>query len=139
MQQEERFEENETFVAENKEAIEEIKIEILQEFFKAQNMNIEEQKPLPNLETNKKNKLNIRIGNIALEPIIKDIKSKDITTLNELTYSTSIAITEGCGMKKKNRNRTSHKQPTWKRKIQKKIEAFRGELSILEDLSKGSM
>ena len=40
-------------------------------------------------------------------------------------------------MKKKNRNRTSHKQPAWKRKIQKKTEAFRGELSILEDLSKG--
>ena len=40
-------------------------------------------------------------------------------------------------MKKKNRNRTSHKTPAWKRKIQKEIEAFRGELSILEDLSKG--
>ena len=39
--------------------------------------------------------------------------------------------------KKKNRNRTSYKQPAWKRKIQKEIEAFRGELSILEDLSKG--
>ena len=38
---------------------------------------------------------------------------------------------------KKNRNRTSHKQSAWKRKIQKEIEAFRGELSILGDLSKG--
>ena len=34
MQQEERFEENETCVVENKEATEEIKIEILEEFFK---------------------------------------------------------------------------------------------------------
>ena len=40
-------------------------------------------------------------------------------------------------MKKKNRNRTSHKQAAWKRKIQKEIEALRGELSILDDLSKG--
>ena len=40
-------------------------------------------------------------------------------------------------MKKKNRNRTSHKQPAWKHKIQKEIKAFRGELSILEYLSKG--
>ena len=40
-------------------------------------------------------------------------------------------------MKKKNRNRISHKQPTWTRKIQIKIETFRGELSMLEDLSKG--
>ena len=38
-------------------------------------------------------------------------------------------------MKKKNRNTTSHKQPAWKRKIQKEIEDIRGELSILDDLS----
>ena len=57
--------------------------------------------------------------------------------MNELTYSTAKAITERCGMKKKNRTRTSHKQPAWKRKIQKEIESFRGELSLLEDLSKG--
>ena len=40
-------------------------------------------------------------------------------------------------MKKKSRNRTIQKQLSWKRKIQKEIEPFRGELSILEDLSKG--
>ena len=137
LQQKERFEENETFAVENKEAIEEIKVEILEEFFKTQNINIEEREPLLKLEKNKKNKIDIRIGNIALNQIITDIKPNDITTLNELTYSTTKAITERCGMKKKNRNRTSHKQPAWKRKIQKKTEAFRGELSILEDLSKG--
>ena len=117
MQQEERFEVNETFVVENEEAIEEIKIEVLEEFFKTQKMNIEEREPLLKLETSKKNKLNIRIGNIELDQIIKDIKPKDITTLNELTYSTAKAITERCGMTKKNRNRTSHKQRAWKRKI----------------------
>ena len=89
MQQEERFDENETFVVENKEAIEEIKAEILEEFSKAQNMNIEERQPFLKLETNKKNKFNIRIGNIALDQVIKDIKPKDITRLSELTYSTA--------------------------------------------------
>ena len=84
MQQEERFDENETFVVENKEAIEEIKAEILEEFSKAQNMNIEERQPFQKLETNKKNKFNIRIGNIALDQVIKDIKPKDITRLSEL-------------------------------------------------------
>ena len=34
VQEEERFEENETFLIENKDAIEEVKIEILEEFFK---------------------------------------------------------------------------------------------------------
>ena len=77
MQQEERFEENETFGVENNEAIEEIKIYILKEFFKTQNMSIEEWESLLKLETNRKNKLNIRIGNIALGEIIKDIKPKD--------------------------------------------------------------
>ena len=66
----------------------------------------------------KHEKLNITIGNIALDQIIKDIKPKHITTLNELTYSTAKVITERRGMKKKNRNRTSHKKPAWKRKIQ---------------------
>ena len=74
---------------------------------------------------------------MALDQIIKDIKPKDKRIMNELTYSTAKAITERCGMKKKNRNRTSHKQPAWKHKIQKEIKAFRGELSILEYLSKG--
>ena len=51
MQQEKRFEENETFVVENKNVIEEIKIEILQEFFKTQNMN---SKPRATSEARKK-------------------------------------------------------------------------------------
>ena len=62
VQQEERFEENETFAVENQEAIEEIKIEILEEFFKTQNMNIEKRQPLLKLETNKKNKLNTSLA-----------------------------------------------------------------------------
>ena len=46
------------------------------------------------------------IDNIALDQIIKDIKSKYITTLNELRYSTAKTVAKRCGMKKKNRNRT---------------------------------
>ena len=84
---------------------------MLEEFFKTQNMNIEEREPLVKLKTNKKNKLRMRIGNIALDQIIKDIKPKGITTLNELTCSTTKAFTEECDMRKKNRNGTSHKQP----------------------------
>ena len=111
----------------------------MDELFNTENNNIEERESLLKLERNKKNKLNSRIGNVALDQFIKDIEPKDITTLNELTYSTTKAITERCVMKKKNRNRTSHKQPAWKRKIQIEIEAFRGELPILEVYQKGSM
>ena len=64
-----------------KERLEEIKplqqkTEIVKEFFKTQNMNLEERQPPMKLETNNKNKLNIRIGNIAPDKIIKDIKPK---------------------------------------------------------------
>ena len=75
VQQEEPFEENESSVVENKEAIKEIKTEILEEFFKTQNMNMEERELLLKLETSKKNKLNIRIGNIAPDQIIKSQKT----------------------------------------------------------------
>ena len=71
VQLEELFEENETFIVEKKEVIGEIKLEILGELFKTQNMNIEEQEPLLKQETSKKNKLNIRIDNIALDQVIK--------------------------------------------------------------------
>ena len=44
---------------------------------------------------------------------------------------------ERCDTKKKNRKKSWYKQPTWRRKIQKKIKSFGGELFMLEDLSKG--
>ena len=54
-----------------------------------------------------------------------------------ITYSPVKLITERCSKKKKNRSRASHEQPAWKCKIKKEIEALKGELPILEDLSKG--
>ena len=91
---------------ENKETIEEVKTDILEELFKIQNMNIEEREQLLKLEINKKNKLNLRSDNIALDQIIKDIRLIDITTLNELTCSTAKEIMQICGMKKKKKNNT---------------------------------
>ena len=82
VQQEERFEEKEIFVVGNKETIEEIKIEILEQFFKTHNMNIEERETFLELEIKKKNKFNIRIGNIPLDQIMKHIKLKYKTTLH---------------------------------------------------------
>ena len=61
VQQKERFEDNETFVVENKKALEKIKIEVLEEFFKIQNMIIEDQEPLLKLETRKIKKSTSRL------------------------------------------------------------------------------
>ena len=61
VQQKERFEDNETFVVENKKALEKIKTEVLEEFFKIQNMIIEDQEPLLKLETRKIKKSTSRL------------------------------------------------------------------------------
>ena len=45
-------------------------------------MNIEERESLLELEANKKNKFNIKIGNIPLDQIIKDVTPKYKTTLH---------------------------------------------------------
>ena len=82
VQKEEQFEGKEAFLVENKETIEGIKVEILEEFFKTQNLNTEEQESLLELETHKKNEFNIRIENIPLDQILKDIKPKYKTTLH---------------------------------------------------------
>ena len=81
-------------------------------------MNIEEREPLLNLETKKKNKVNIRISNLALNQTSKDIEPIDTTTLNGLTYSTASNQPENVKSRKKN-------------------EEFRGEKPTRENVSKG--
>ena len=83
------------------DVLEEAKNVILQELFKTQNMNMEESEKLLKLETNRKNKSNIRIGNIALYQIMNNIKSKENTILNELAYATAIAVIKKCDTKRK--------------------------------------
>ena len=50
---------------------------------------------------------------IKVEILKKFFKTQNmnITTMNQLTYSTAKAIMERSGVNKKNRNRTGHKQP----------------------------
>ena len=50
---------------------------------------------------------------IKVEILKKLFKTQNmnITTMNQLTYSKAKAIMERCGVNKKNRNRTGHKQP----------------------------
>ena len=50
---------------------------------------------------------------IKVEILKKFFKTQNmnITTMNQLTYSKAKAIMERCGVNKKNRNRTGHKQP----------------------------
>lgn len=111
----------------------------MEEFLKTQNIDIEERELLLKLETNKKKKLNIRIDNIALDQIIKDIKPKDITTLNELTYSTAKVIMKKHGMKKKNKNGTSHKKQLGNVKFRKKLKLLRVNYLYWKIYQKGSM
>ena len=63
---------------------------------------------------------------------------KDITNLNGVTYAAATVVTKHCGVKLSKKKQTPHKQPAWKRKIEKDIEQTRREISILEEVSKGS-
>ena len=63
-------------------------------------------------------------------------EKKESTTLNELAYAIVITIVKKRHTKRENRNKTTNKHSAWKQKNQKEIEAFRGELSVLEELSK---
>ena len=53
---------------------------------------------------------------MALNQIMKDVISKESATLNELPHATTKTIT-----KRKNRNRTTNKQPAWKQKFGEKL------------------
>ena len=62
-------------------------------------------------------------------------------TVNILIYATAKAATENIGLKVKKQSKPKHhnKPPKWKQKLQKEIESLRAELSILDEISKGTV
>ena len=96
----------------------------MEEFLKTQDINIEER-----ATSEARNK----------QEIIKDIKPKDITTLNELTCSTAKAIMKKRGMKKKNKNGTTHNKQLGNVKFRKKLKLLTVNYSYWKIYQKGSM
>ena len=98
---------------------------------------MEERTTLPKIQSSNANKKTIKEGNQALQEVAATM-SKDITTLNDLFYSTALVVTRQCGVKLGSKKPPTHKKPAWKRRIEKEIEQMRAEISVLEEVSRGS-
>ena len=94
---------------------------------------IEKRPPIPKIKTNRTTKDLIENANEAVQNIKESIgRQLNLTELNELIYSTALAITEALGLKTKTRKKK--KKFTWKDKIKKEIEKLRSQLSILTEM-----
>ena len=114
------------------------KEEILRELGKAEYTEISARKQLPKINSTKSTKHIIKIYNYAMRSLLAE-NSPDLTALNQVIYATAAAATEKIGVKiKKKTHNNKHKEPAWKRKIQTEITTLRGELSLLDELSKGN-
>ena len=80
----------------------------------------------------------LKIGNKALEQLCHDM-NPDLTELNELIYATGRVLQAKCGIKsRKKKTKRKPSKAKWQVKIEKEIENFRREISILEELQKDS-
>ena len=76
--------------------------------------------------------MHIKLANYAIEDLLRDFKP-NLMPLNEMIYTTSSVISPVIFTRKQN----SCKQLKWKLKIQKEIEEYSGEKSILNEMTKG--
>ena len=94
-----------------------------------------DREPLLKLRHTHKCKKIFEIANTAVHEICNET-DPDLTGLNELMYAAGKVIQEKCGLsikRKKNTTKTNRK-PKWQVKIDKEIETFRREISLLEEL-----
>ena len=91
------------------------------------------------LDTSKKNKLNINIGNIELDQNIKGIKPKDKTTLNELTYSAAKQLQKDVVWKRNTEIEKATRNQPGNSKFRKKLKFLDGNYQYWEIYQKESM
>ena len=122
----------------NKEKVKEARINIIRELSVVEQIDMMKRENLPKISSNSKANEMIKLYNVALREIIERT-DKDLTTINNLFYSAAKVITTQLGIKiKKSKKRNTHKPPKWKIKIQKEIDSLRAEISILDEIMKGT-
>ena len=110
----------------------------MREFSRTEHQDFSERDPLPKITNSAKLNLKIKLYNVALKKILTN-KECDLSNLNAIIYATGKAISNQMGVKTKNKkSKHTNKPPKWKVKIQKEIDALREELSILDEISKGT-
>ena len=110
----------------------------MREFSRTEHQGFSERDPLPKITNSAKLNLKIKLYNVALKKILTN-KECDLSNLNAIIYATRKAISNQMGIKTKTKkSKHTNKPPKWKVKIQKEIDALRAELSILDEISKGT-
>ena len=114
-----------------------MKTDILEELSKVQHTNIAERAPLLKIRSKRKFKSAFDLANTALELLCNEL-NPDLTCLNELMYTTGKVLQEKCGITIKRRSKGSRgiNKSKWQLKLEKEIELFRKELSLLDEIQK---
>ncbi|XP_042889217.1 uncharacterized protein LOC122264411 [Penaeus japonicus] len=129
---------NDAYQERNREKIEEAYQNIIREMSVVDLTEMTTRENLPKITLNSKANEMIKLYNVALKEVIKHI-GKDLNTINNLFYSTAKVITSELGVKvKKKRQYNTNKPPKWKVKLQKEIDSLRAEISILDEMLKGT-
>ena len=131
---------NALFIEENEKQIYEARKDIIRFYSQIDGTSLSDRENLPKLPFNSKTNKKVKIYNAALKRILDDYPAFDLLSLNDLTYATAKAATTNIGVKIKKGNRSKHhnQPPKWKRKLQKEIDSLRAEISILDEISKGT-
>ena len=121
----------------NEKEILEAKEDILRTLSVIEHTDMCNRNPLPKLQLSKDKQKTVYAYNAAMSEILgqKDI---NLTYLNQLLYATALAVTAKIGIKVTNKKKR-HKAPAWKEKIQREINAMRSELSVIEEIGRGTI
>ena len=108
--------------------------DIVREYTKIRNIEMNDRHSLVKVKSNKQALKQIKIANYAMKGILE--LEPDLTELNQLIYAIACVVNPKTNNNSKPKAKIC-KKPKWKEKIEREIEYFRGEISILEELSKG--
>ena len=123
------------FIEQNETVIGQMRSDILREYTKIRNIEMKDRQSLVKVKSNKQALKQIKIANYAMKEILEELEP-DLTELNQLIYATACVVNPKTNNNSKPKTNKC-KKPKWKEKIEREIEYFRGEISILEELSKG--
>ena len=125
--------ENIDFINNNREKIDLAKQNIIHVLSELQHTEMPNREDLPKIVLNNKNRVTIKLYNVALKKIVTEMNI-ELTTINNLFYATAKAITNDLGIRmKKKRKSHVNKEPKWKIRIQKEIDSLRAEISIIDE------
>ena len=125
------------FIEQNKAVLSQAKNDIIKAYAKVKNKKMKDRQSLVKVKNNKQTLKQIKIANYAMKEILEEFEP-DLTELNQLIYAVAYVISSKTNNNKDKKHKLNkRKKPKWREKIESEIENFRGEISILKEISKG--